>query len=184
MCNLQATIPLSTQTPCLKYELQSFLGLNRNRLPNTAIAFALNGSLLERADVELLSSHKPIHHSTQQDKRHKHNRIIHGLPGNRSGGGEEEDNRNKHGPDHSPQVDGSGEFAHVPWTRLEAIPEEFAHDGDDVGPVESDGGDVEDTLDSGVATETDQIDSNAPEDREPHGIQGSTGLGIHFAPDT
>ncbi|KAI7969112.1 hypothetical protein EIK77_006017 [Talaromyces pinophilus] len=66
---------------------------------------------------------------------------------------------------------------------LEAVPEEFAHDGDNVGPVKGDGGDVEDTQNSGVATETDQIDGNAPEDGEPDGVQGGTGRGVHLAPD-
>jgi hypothetical protein len=59
--------------------------------------------------------------------------------------------------------------------RLEAVPEEFAHDGDNVGPVEGDGGDVEDTRNSGVVTETDQVDGNAPKDGEPDSVQGGTG---------
>lgn len=157
--------------------------LDRNRLPNTTGIFALNGSLLEWTSIELLPSHIPIHHGTQHDECHEHNCIVHGLTSHRSGRREEEDNRSECGPDHGPEVNGSGEFTHVPWARLEAVPEKFAHNGDHVGPVKRDGGDVEDTLNSGVATETDQVDGNAPEDGDPHSIQRGTSRCVHFAPN-
>jgi len=56
------------------------------------------------------------------------------------------------------------EATHVPWTRLEFAKDETAHDRDAVGPVEGDGGDVEDACDGCVATKTDEVDGDAPED--------------------
>lgn len=63
----------------------------------------------------------------------------------------------------------------MPGTWLEASGDHLAEDRNDVGPVQGNGASVENTGDSGVGTETNQVDSDTPEDAEPDGVDGSAG---------
>ena len=71
----------------------------------------------------------------------------------------------------------------MPWPWLELAKDDFAEDGDAVAPVEGDGTDVEDTSDGGVGPEPDQIDGNAPKNRDPDGIKGCARTLIDNRPD-
>ena len=71
----------------------------------------------------------------------------------------------------------------MPRTRGELPEEQLAEDGDTVAPVEGDGADVEDAGNGGVRAKANQVDDDAPEDRDPHGIEGSSGLEADLGPD-
>ena len=71
----------------------------------------------------------------------------------------------------------------MPWSRGEFSAEHLAQDGDHVTPIQSDGTDVEHTGNSSVRSETDQIDSDAEEDRNPDGVQRCSREGGDDGPD-
>lgn len=65
----------------------------------------------------------------------------------------------------------------MPWSLLELAENHFAEDWNTVTPVQSDGRDVEDTENSGIRAETDEVDGNAPEDGDPDGQDRGAGHG-------
>lgn len=67
---------------------------------------------------------------------------------------------------------------------LEFAVSQLADDGDAVGPVKSDGREVENGADGDVRAETDQIDENARDGEKPDGIDGSVGPLVDFVPDS
>ncbi len=71
----------------------------------------------------------------------------------------------------------------MPRAGFELAEEEFAQDGDAVGPVERDGADVKHTGDRSVGTEADQVDRHAEENRDPDGIEGGSGDVVDLGPD-
>jgi hypothetical protein len=58
----------------------------------------------------------------------------------------------------------------VPWAWFELTKGELAKDGNAVTPIEGNSTDVEDAGNCSVRTKTDQVDSDAPEDRDPNSI--------------
>jgi len=71
----------------------------------------------------------------------------------------------------------------MPWAWLELSEGHLADDWDNITPIKSNSADVEDTRDSGVRSETDQVDGNAEENTNPNGIKRSSGLRIDLDPD-
>ena len=96
---------------------------------------------------------------------------------------QQEDDADEQSPDTSPRVDQQREPAHVPRPGPELPKHHLAEDGDDVGPIQGDGADVEDTRDGGVRAQPDQIDSDAPERGDPDRVQGRTGDAVDLGPD-
>lgn len=71
----------------------------------------------------------------------------------------------------------------MPGAGLEFSKEQFAQNGDAVAPVEGDGADGENTGNGSVGAQTDQVDRNAEEGRNPDGIQGCASPGRDLDPD-
>lgn len=57
------------------------------------------------------------------------------------------------------------------------------HDRDDITPIKSNSTDIEDTSDSSVGTESNQVDEDAEEDGDPYGIKRSSGEAVDLSPD-
>ena len=72
----------------------------------------------------------------------------------------------------------------MPWAALELAENELAGDRDDVGPVERNGGDVEDTGDGDIGPETNQVDGDTPENAEPYSKDRCTSECADFGPET
>jgi hypothetical protein len=70
----------------------------------------------------------------------------------------------------------------MPWSRRELSKQKLAHNRDAVAPVQRDGTDVEDTGNSSIRTETNQVDGNAEENRDPDSVQWRSGHGADFGP--
>lgn len=70
------------------------------------------------------------------------------------------------------------------WPTLEFAIEHLADDRDAVGPIESDGCQVEDGRDGDVGTQTDQIDEDASDGEEPNCVDGGIGLFVDLIPDS
>ncbi len=71
----------------------------------------------------------------------------------------------------------------MPWTRLKFAEDKLAENGNAVTPVQGDSTDVEDAGNSSIRSETDQVNSDAPEDRNPHRVQRGSSDGINIGPD-
>jgi hypothetical protein len=71
----------------------------------------------------------------------------------------------------------------VPRARFKLAESELAEDRDTVGPVEGDRADVEDTGDSSVGAETNKVDGDTEEDRDPDGVQRCASQGTELGPD-
>ena len=71
----------------------------------------------------------------------------------------------------------------MPWPGDELSEGKLAENGDAIRPIESNGTDIEDTGNSRVGAETDQVDDDAPEDGDPDGVQRSAGQGVDLGPD-
>ena len=130
--------------------------------------------------THVLSSHR-------QNRRHNEDdlRSVRMVPRNWSTS--KTTHANEQSPDASPAVDEIAGFAHVPGARLKLAENDLAENWDTwiecqlwiqreveasltVAPVESDGSHVEHTSNGRVRSETDQVDRDAPEDRDPkHG---------------
>jgi hypothetical protein len=119
--------------------------LLKNRL--TAVIILDDLGLDDRASVEASTTNEPVQDGGDENRNKEHNRVVHVVAGNWAESGEEEDDGDERGPAAGPDVDQVAESAHVPGTRLEAAENNFAKDGDAVGPVETDGADVEDPED-------------------------------------
>ena len=85
-----------------------------------------------------------------EDCAQERNRVVHVQRCDRIQCWEDENDRHEQRPGAGPEIDRPREFSKVPGTGFEAAKDHFAEDGDDVGPIEGDGGDVEDTRDGGV----------------------------------
>ena len=72
----------------------------------------------------------------------------------------------------------------MPWSRSELSKQKLAQNGDAVAPVQRNGTDVEDTGNSSVRTETNQIDGNAEEHGDPYSVQWRSGHGVDFCPNS
>lgn len=139
--------------------------------------------LRNRAVVELPATDIPVDSRRPQDEDDEYGGVVHGIGGHGPRCRQDEDDADEQGPETSPGVDEGGQGPHVPWSWGEFSEHELAEDGDAVGPVESDGADVEDAGDGGVGTETNQIDDDAPEDGDPDCVDGSASLGVDLCPD-
>ena len=139
-------------------------------IPIRAIQLLLRDLRLnQRTSIILPATGIPPDQRRDQDRRHEHDGPVHILTRNRADGWQEEDDTDEESPGAGPDVDDIPKFAHVPGARLELAEDDLAEDGDTVRPVERDGGDIEYTRDSGVGTEANQVDGDAPEDAEPNG---------------
>jgi len=72
----------------------------------------------------------------------------------------------------------------VPRPRNELSEKKLAQNGDAITPVQCDGTDIEDTGNSSIRTETDQIDDNTEEHGDPDSIQWRSGHGVNFRPES
>jgi hypothetical protein len=158
-------------------------------LPAVAVGAAvgtirgLHLRLGDGAAVVFLAARVPEDHGAQQDKGHEDDGVVHGLAVGGQGSGEEEDDGHEQRPQAGPHVDKVAGLAHVPGPRLEPVEGELAQDGDAVRPVERDGGDVEHALDGNVVAQTDEVDGDAPEYGDPHGVEGRAGAPVDLCPD-
>lgn len=71
----------------------------------------------------------------------------------------------------------------MPWSRDELSEDKLAENGYAIRPIESNGADVEDTGNSRVGAETDQVDDDAPEDRNPDSVKRSASLRVNLGPN-
>lgn len=71
----------------------------------------------------------------------------------------------------------------MPRSWRELAKYDFAEDGNAVAPVECDRTDVKDTGDGCVGSESDQINHDAPEYRDPNGVKGCSGPPVDDGPD-
>lgn len=72
----------------------------------------------------------------------------------------------------------------MPWAPLKSAKEHLADDRDAVAPVKRNSSDVEYPGDGGVRAETNQINDDAPENRDPNGIYWSSSQRVDLGPDT
>ena len=72
----------------------------------------------------------------------------------------------------------------MPRAPFEFAKREFADDGNAVAPVKCNGTDIEDASDGCVGSKSDQVDGNAPEDGNPDGVDGCSGVPIDLGPDS
>jgi hypothetical protein len=119
--------------------------LLKNRLAAVIILDDLG--LDDRASVEVSTTNEPVQDGSDENRNEEHNRVVHVVAGDWAESGKEEDDGDECGPAAGPDVDEVAESAHMPGTRLEAAEDDFAEDGDAVGPVEADGANVEDAED-------------------------------------
>ena len=70
------------------------------------------------------------------------------------------DDGDERGPDDGPDVDGQARPAEMEWSAFKLAVAHLADDGDAVGPVESDGCQIEDCSYGGVGAQTDQVDEH------------------------
>jgi hypothetical protein len=70
----------------------------------------------------------------------------------------------------------------VPWPRSELPKHKLAQNRNAVAPVQRNGTDVEDTRNSSVRAETNQVDGNAEEHRDPNSVQWRSGHRVDFCP--
>lgn len=92
---------------------------------------------------------------------------------------EQEDNRHKRSPRASPDIDKEAHRAKVPRPTLKLVEEKLAQDGNTVRPVQGDGAQVEDSRDSDIAPQADEVDQDANQRVQPH----SQDRGISALPD-
>ena len=71
----------------------------------------------------------------------------------------------------------------MPWAGLEFSKDNFAEDGNAIAPIERNGTDVENSGDSCVGSESDQINGNAPEYRDPDGVERRSTPPVDDRPD-
>lgn len=96
---------------------------------------------------------------------------------------QDEDDGHEQGPQTSVGIYVVTPLAHVPRTRLELAKDDLAEDRDTVTPVQRDGTNVKDTGNSGVGSETDQVDSNTAEHGEPNCQDRCTSKRQNFGPE-
>lgn len=72
----------------------------------------------------------------------------------------------------------------MPWPRSEFSKQKLAQNGDAVAPVQRNGADVENTGNSSIRAETNQVDGNAEEHGDPDSIQWRSGHGMDFCPNS
>lgn len=149
--------------------------------PTETLPFNLR--LHKRASVPLPATEEPIRNRSRKDSHEVCNRPIHILRRRRARRRQDEDDADEQRPGARPEIDCLREAAHVPRTRLKLVEDKLARNGDDVAPVEGDGADVEDTGDGGVRAQADQVDGDAPEDREPHGVDRGASTAVDLGPE-
>ena len=70
------------------------------------------------------------------------------------------------------------------WPTLELAIKHLADDRDAVGPIQSDGGQIEDGRDGGVGSQTDQVDKDTGGNEEPDCVNWGIGLLVDLVPDS
>lgn len=71
----------------------------------------------------------------------------------------------------------------MPWSRFEFAKRKLAEDWDDIGPVKGNSTDVEDSSDGDVGSETDEVNGDAEEYRNPDGVDGGSRQAIDLGPN-
>ena len=105
------------------------------------------------------------------------------MGSHRSDGMQDEDDADEQGPQTSPRIDKFAEDPHIPRSGLELPKQKFASDGNAVTPVEGDCTDVEDTGNGSIRSQTNQINDDAEEHRNPDSPQRSSCLRVDLGPD-
>ena len=99
-------------------------------------------------------------------------------------GGHDVDDGNERRPADSPDVDGQASPSEMEWPTLKLAIQHFANDRDAVGPIESDGRQIEDGGNGGVRSQTDQVDADTSGREEPDRVNRGVGLFVDLVPDT
>jgi len=169
----------------IQLSVRLLLVLTRRTLPTSIIALLTNELRFNnRTSVPPLTANIPIRERGHKNGNQESSSVVHRIGRDRSGSGQDENDADKKCPNTSPSIDSRGEFSHVPWAGSEVFgPHKLAANRNNVGPIQSDGADVEDTSNSSVGTKTNQVYSNAPEDGDPDCIDRGASTLVNLSPD-
>ena len=101
----------------------------------------------------------------------------------RSNSGKNKDDANKRGPHQSPKVNPEAGSAQVPRTGFEFPVQYLADYRDAVGPIQRDGANIEDCSNGDVRAETDQVNKDATDGKDPNSVERCGGDPIDLVPD-
>lgn len=109
----------------------------------SALVVADNAGLDDWAGVVLPTADEPPCRRGNEDCDQENDSVVHVVACDWANSWEEKDDGNKQSPDDGPDVDNLAVFTHVPWTRLEFVEHDLAHNWDAIRPIQTDSADVE-----------------------------------------
>lgn len=111
-------------------------------------------SLDQRTNVPLATRDIPPSCGADEDEDKEDACVVHILGRRGAERRQDEDDADEQGPEACPGIDEFRVFAQMPWTRNELAKRQLAQDRNHVGPIESDGADVEDTRNSRIGSQS------------------------------
>jgi len=148
----------------------------------SALIVSENAGLDDGSSVVLLAANEPPDYSGKNDCGQEDDGVIHIIAGDWSNSWEEEDDGDKRSPDDGPNIDDFTVFAHMPRAWFEFVEHDLADNWDAIRPIKTNSTDVEYAKNGCVASQSNQVEGNAPENSDPNGIQWDSGTGLNLDP--